>query len=206
MATAIGIVTALLVGMSFGWHYAPALGWIAAASAYLSSTWLLIGRMNAEATARHVRQRREDGNATSSHTIVLIASVASLGGVGYLLSAGSGPDDHLTAAAIGSLSVVASWLAIHTTYALRYAVLYYVGEELELTPIDFHQRAYRPCYADFGYLAFTVGMTYQVSDTDLTARRVRGTVLTHALISFLLGAVILAVTINLVASLAGGGG
>jgi len=55
---------------------------------------------------------------------------------------------------------------------------------------------------DFGYLAFTVGMTYQVSDTDLTGRRMRGAVLAQALVSFALGAVVLAGTIDLVLELA----
>ena len=68
-----------------------------------------------------------------------------------------------------------------------------------------HDAGYRPDYGDFAYLAFTLGMTYQVSDTDLTTRPVRMTALRHALLSFLLGAIILAITINLVASLLGVG-
>ena len=54
----------------------------------------------------------------------------------------------------------------------------------------------------FAYLAFTVGMTYQVSDTNITSRQMRGAVLGQALVSFLLGAVVLASTINLVLELA----
>ena len=67
--------------------------------------------------------------------------------------------------------------------------------------IDFHQDG-GPAYADFAYVAFTIGMTYQVSDTDLNARNIRATALGQAMLSFLLGAIILAVTINLVAGLA----
>jgi uncharacterized membrane protein len=84
---------------------------------------------------------------------------------------------------------------------LRYALLYYSDDAAE--PISYHQDEYRPCYKDFAYLAFTVGMTYQVSDTDLASPRIRGSVLTQALVSFLLGAVVLASTINLVLTLAG---
>ena len=58
-----------------------------------------------------------------------------------------------------------------------------------------------PDYRDFAYLALTIGMTYQVSDTDLTARPIRRAALRHALLSFLFGSVIVAVTINIVASL-----
>jgi uncharacterized membrane protein len=50
-------------------------------------------------------------------------------------------------------------------------------------------------------VAYTVGMTYQVSDTEIELRSIRSTVLRHAMLSYLLGAVVLAVTINLIAGL-----
>jgi uncharacterized membrane protein len=56
-------------------------------------------------------------------------------------------------------------------------------------------------FSDFAYVAYTVGMTYQVSDTEIELRSIRSTVLRHALLSYLLGAVVLAVTINLIAGL-----
>ena len=59
----------------------------------------------------------------------------------------------------------------------------------------------RPCFSDFAYLAFTIGMTYQVSDTDLTTKGFRRLALRHALLSYLFGTVIIAATINLVAGL-----
>jgi Protein of unknown function (DUF1345) len=63
------------------------------------------------------------------------------------------------------------------------------------------QRERQPAYVHFAYLTFTIDMTYQVSDTDLTTRTIRATALRQALLSFVLGAVILATTINLVACL-----
>lgn len=60
-----------------------------------------------------------------------------------------------------------------------------------------------PDYLDFAYLALTIGMCFQVSDTDLTGKRVRRTALHHALLSYVFGTVIVAVTVNLVASLLG---
>ena len=59
----------------------------------------------------------------------------------------------------------------------------------------------RRAFCDFAYIAFTVGMTYQVSDTEIGLTSIRSTVLRHALLSYLLGAVVLAVTINLIAGL-----
>ena len=66
--------------------------------------------------------------------------------------------------------------------------------------VDFNQSA-SPRYLDFAYLAFTIGMTFQVSDTDLQTSAIRATALRHALLSFLFGAIIVATTVNLVAGL-----
>jgi len=84
-------------------------------------------------------------------------------------------------------------------------MLYYTGPD---GGVSFNQSE-APRYADFAYLAFTIGMTFQVSDTDLQTLAIRATVLRHALLSYLFGAVILATTVNLVAGLgtsSGGGG
>jgi uncharacterized membrane protein len=99
----------------------------------------------------------------------------------------------------GVVTIVCSWLLVHTVFALRYAHLYYTEPE---GGIDYKSKGLeRPDYLDFAYTAFTVGMTFQVSDTDITRREMRRQVLRHALISFLFGAVILATTVNVIASL-----
>ena len=104
-------------------------------------------------------------------------------------------------AALGIASVVGAWLVVHTVFTTRYALLYYSGEP---GGIDFNQTE-APAYADFAYLAFTMGMTSQVSDTDLQTRLIRAAALRHALLSYLLGAVVLATVINLVAGLGSSG-
>jgi uncharacterized membrane protein len=83
---------------------------------------------------------------------------------------------------------------------LRYARLYYTEPQ---GGIDFNQDE-PPAYRDFAYLAFTLGMTYQVSDTALKNSTIRITVLRHTLLSYVLGAVVLAATINLVVGLGTG--
>jgi uncharacterized membrane protein len=202
VAVPLGVGAAILVGLTAGWPFAPAAGWIVAAVAYLIWTWLIVGRLDASQTARHAtRYGEDDSTPWILDLTVLLASVASLGGVGYLLVAGSTGGD-VGAAVVGGLSVVAAWLTVHTVYMLSYARLFYGGDEPG--GIDFHQGDdYQPDYGDFAYLAFTLGMTYQVSDTDLIDRPVRMAALRHALLSFLLGAIILGITINLVASLLG---
>ena len=201
IAMTLGLVAAVVTGAARDeWHYSPAVGWIVAASVYLGATWFVVAPLNGAETEDHVKQRHQDGSPTVSHIIILIASIASLAGVGYLL-VGAGPERHLGEAAVGILSVVAAWFAIHTTFMLRYAQLYYLAEEPET--IQFHQTDYRPRFLDFAYLAFTVGMTYQVSDTDIASRPMRGSVMAQGLESFMLGAIVLASTINLVLQLAG---
>lgn len=188
----------IVVGAVVGWPYEIAAGWITIATIYLAWTWLLVGRMDETRTAAHARHaHEEDGTRSFTQVVMVLASIGSLAGVGHLLTASSTPGGDLTAAAIGILSVVASWFAVHTVFMLRYARQYYTGPP---NGIDFNQDD-PPRYADFAYLAFTLGMTYQVSDTNLRNRAIRSTALTQAMLSFLLGAVILAMTLNLVVGL-----
>jgi uncharacterized membrane protein len=101
-------------------------------------------------------------------------------------------------AGLAVLSVALSWILLHTLYALRYARLYYA----QGGGISFNQDE-PPRYSDFAYLAFTLGMTYQVSDTNISRSDIRGAALGHALLSFLFGSFVLATTINLIAGLSG---
>jgi uncharacterized membrane protein len=197
VALAAGLAAAAAVVASDGLQYGIAAGWIAAAAVFLIWTWIVVGRMDPDRTASHAT--REDPAQPVTDAMVISASLASLVGVGYLLSAGSKTgSDADVAAALGICSVAAAWLVVHTVFTLRYARLYYQNGA---TGIDFNQKNEQPAYVDFAYLAFTIGMTYQVSDTDLTTRAIRSTALRQALLSFVLGAVILATTVNLVAGL-----
>ncbi len=104
---------------------------------------------------------------------------------------------HTLIAAVAVVSVILSWASVHAVYTLRYARLFYS----EGGGIDFHAGQYLPTYGDFLYVALTVGMTFQVSDTDLTGRSIRRAAVRHALLSYLFGVVVVAITINMVASL-----
>jgi uncharacterized membrane protein len=197
VATFLGGAAAVCVGTAVAWTYAPACGWIAAAAVYLVWTWAVIGRMSPSRTETHAT--REDPTRVVTDILVLTASVASLLGVAYLFMVGSAHGEHADVdALVGVGSVAAAWFVVHTVFTVRYALLYYGGDA---GGIDFNQPV-APAYSDFAYLAFTIGMTYQVSDTDLKTRSIRITALRQALLSYLFGAVILAVTINLIAGLA----
>jgi uncharacterized membrane protein len=109
--------------------------------------------------------------------------VASLLAVALVITAGStgGTGARNARAALAVASVVLSWTVVHTVYTSRYARLYYSGPN---GGINFNQQT-PPRYSDFAYLAFTftLGMTFQVSDTDLQTAEIRATALRHALLS-----------------------
>lgn len=192
----LGLGTALAVGALKSWAYAPAVGWAAASLTYLIWVWVIIGRLQAEATAAHAR--REDPGRGLSDALVLAATVASFAGVALILLEASNAEGVTKAAiiAMALVSVALSWFLVHTLFALRYASIYY----RDRTGVDFNEDKL-PSYLDFAYLAFTVGMTFQVSDTDLKTDAIRNTVLRQALLSYLLGAIVLATAINLVSGL-----
>jgi uncharacterized membrane protein len=158
--------------------------------------WAVVGPLDAEATAAHAR--REDPGRGVSDALVLMATVASFAGVALILLDASNAQGGTKAAIISMAlgSVALSWFLVHTLFALRYASIYYQHE----AGVDFNEGK-PPRYLDFAYLAFTVGMTFQVSDTDLKTEAIRTTVLRQALLSYLLGTIVLATTINLVAGL-----
>jgi uncharacterized membrane protein len=198
VAAAAGAVLAGLAGAFGPWELAPLLGWDTAALTYVVWMWSTVWHLDAERTARQAVA--EDPGRAATDVLLLTASVASLVAVGLVIvRAGnsSGAAESLQAG-LSLASVVLSWAVVHTVFMLRYASLYYSGPD---GGVDFNQDA-PPRYTDFAYLAFTIGMTFQVSDTELTTTDVRGTALRHALLSYLFGAVILAATINLIAGLA----
>lgn len=195
-AFAAGLVASAVAGPFTPWQVAGLAGWDAAAVVFLAWVWSSIWRLDGEATASASTQ----GDSRSTADIVLIsASVASLAGVGLALIKASG--EHGAArdliAGVAVLTVALSWAAVHTVFTLRYASLYH----REGGGIDFSEGDRLPDYRDFAYVAFTIGMTFQVSDTDLTSFSMRRTALRHALLAYLFGIVIVAITINVVASM-----
>ena len=192
LAAAVGLIVGVTVGVAWTGPHGLLLGWIAAAAMYDGTLWLRIGRMTAAETARHAVAENPGRGLTEA--VVLGAAVASLGAVALLLTGSDQPD---VRAALSLAAVAASWITVHTVFTTRYARLYCTGPH---GGIDFNSDE-QPRYADFAYLAFTIGMTFQVSDTDLKTSAIRATALRHGLLSFVFGSVVLAATINLVAGL-----
>jgi len=200
MVGAAGGVAAAVVALVAGasWSVAALFAEDAAATVFLVWVWAAVGRADAESTSRLAR--REDTSRAAAEAILLGAGAGSLIVVVFTLGqagrAGSPDRGLLTALAI--VSIALAWASVHTVYLLRYARYFYSPPE---GGIDFHGEA--PDYIDFAYLALTIGMTFQISDTDITAKRVRRAALHHALLSYVFGTVILAATVSSVAGLLG---
>jgi uncharacterized membrane protein len=141
----------------------------------------------------------EDPSRIVADLLLVAASGASLAAVAFALlksSTEQGAAKDLIIAVAG-LCLVVSWTTVNTVFTLRYASLYY-GDVPGGITFDGEPS---PTYADFAYLAFTIGMTYQVSDTGVSQKRVRRVVTRHAVLSFVFGTTIIAVAINAVANL-----
>jgi uncharacterized membrane protein len=202
----IRILVSLLFGIAAGfvgerltaWYSVPLIAWDTAAIVYLVWMWFTIWKLQESDTANFAV--REDPSRGVTDFVLLFASIASLGAVAMvLLSGSSGTAATAWRAGLGVFSVVLSWALVHTVFMLRYAELYYTGSP---SGVEFGGTT-RPSFKDFAYLSFTVGMTFQVSDTGFSSTAFRALALRHALLSYMFGTVIVATTINLVAGLSG---
>ena len=193
VAVACGIAVAGLVAVVLDPAYSLLLGWSAIALVYCLITWMSVGGMTPSETANHAT--REVPGGWSVHLLLICAALASLAGIAILIL--KPPTSRLAAAGVSLLVIVASWTTVQTLHALRYAREYYRSDG----GVDFHTTQ-PPCYTDFAYMAFTVGMSFAISDTDLTTTSMRRIALWHAMLAYLFGTVFVAALVNILASLA----
>jgi uncharacterized membrane protein len=188
-----GVVASLLTPLSAS----ILLGWDVAVLIYLAWTWSAVQGLDPEVTAQLAK--REDPSTPVADLVVIGAGTAMLAAVGFALAKAGEATGGMKAylVTLGLVSVVLSWAVVHTVFALKYARAYYSEPA---GGIEFNEDE-PPNYIDFAYYAFTVGMTFQVADTNITSRAVRQTTLHHALLSYLFGSVLLGLVINVVATL-----
>ncbi|MBS1695103.1 MAG: DUF1345 domain-containing protein [Actinobacteria bacterium] len=170
------------------------VGWDVLALTFMVWTWVIVWRFDPGQTASHA-EYEEPGRKTV-FALILGGALASLVGVGLLL-ANSRPDklEHVVPW-VAVCSVLVSWFAVHTLYALTYAKIYF--KEKPVGGIDFNSDE-DPRYSDFLYVAYAVGMSFAISDTNLTSSTMRRAALGHGLLSYLFGSVIVATVVNLIA-------
>jgi uncharacterized membrane protein len=174
------------------------IGFTVAALAFALPLIRVILRATPEETEKYVRGL--DPGRSVVDIVVLVAALASLGGVAtMLLTKPTAPEAKLAEAVITIATVFSGWLLVHTMFALRYARHWF---NAETDCIDYHMKQ-PPSYSDFLYTAFAVGVSFAISDTDLKTTRIRRIALGQAWLSYLFGTVVVAAMINALVNLAG---
>ncbi len=201
LSGAAGLLVALLLRLLLSWRLAAYAGWNAGLLALLVLAWLHIWKRNAAATRAHAAA--EDPGRAAVTLVVLLAAASSLLSTVALLhraKAVAGTEgDVLVALCLVNVSLC--WAVAHTAFALRYAHLYYREDEEGVGGVEFPGTE-APCYFDFAYLAFTIGMCFQVSDSSVSSPQIRRAVLLQALLAFVFNTAILAFALNFIFGLA----
>ena len=179
--------------------------WDVFALCVLLLAWLTITTTPTEKL--RTRAQMQDVSRTVIFVFVILAACAGLFAVGFLFFTNKGTQrPHFTVHLLMSLlAIVSSWSLVHTVFGLRYAHTFYGDHDDPkkqqhagglIFPGD-----ESPNYMDFAYFSFVIGMTFQVSDVQITSREFRQLVLLHGILSFGFNTVILALTINTVSTL-----
>ncbi len=198
IAAPLGTAGGAAAAFFFPWQLTVLAGWDVAAAFIVGSVWSFVPVLDAEST-REVA-KREDDSRKIADVIVVVASLISLVGVVVGLAHAQQRSGTVSSVLTGVavFTVVLSWVTVHTLFVLRYAHLYYTEP---VGGVVFPNSDEPPDYLDFAYVAFTVGMTFQVSDTAVPKRAIRRAVIRHALLSYVFGTVIVGVAINVVGNL-----
>lgn len=198
----LALSAAILLAASFGlmWAGLPIssallLGFDLGALVYLGMLLRVFNRAKPDHLRRHA-QAQDTGrrgtlwSAVALSTVVLVALATELHA-----AKGGGA----LAIVIGAASIVLSWLFMNTMFAIHYAHSYYGdGGAATGQGLDF-PGAQQPDYWDFVYFAIVLGMTFQVSDVQITSRSMRRTALMHSVIAFFFNVFIIAISVNIAA-------
>jgi uncharacterized membrane protein len=179
--------------------------WVAFALAIIIMDWIII--LNAH--PREIRKiaKLQDSSRLLIFLFVIVSSIISLGAILFLLkSTKSLPEADVTGHILLAMaSVIVSWWLVHTLFTMRYAHMYYDTDtdDGKTTPVGGLQfpEEKEPDYLDFVYFSFVIGMTFQVSDVEISDRHIRRLAWMHGLIAFAFNTAIVALSINIVSSM-----
>ncbi|MFD1257563.1 DUF1345 domain-containing protein [Mucilaginibacter terrae] len=181
------------------------LTWICFAFSLIVPQWFVIFTAHPKDVKKIAKL--EDSSRTFIFLFVIFASLVSLGAIIFLLKS----NKHLLPAEItqhvllATGSVFTSWWLVHTVFTMRYAHLFYISDGDDATKptggLQFPANEQEPDYLDFVYFSFVIGMTFQVSDVEISSRKIRRLALLHALIAFAFNTAIVALSINVISGL-----
>jgi uncharacterized membrane protein len=200
--SAATIVSAVLIPVRMETMTRLMIGWDVFSICMLTISVVIFSSMR----PRQIRllAKQEDGGRIVVFGTVVATTIGSLMGVMILLGnktffLGKGVETF-----IYITGVICSWFLLHVIFTYRYALLYYGDHPLDP---DLHTVGLQipnelwPDYLDFAYFAFVIGMTFQVSDIEISSRTIRRVALMHGILSFLFNTVIVALAINVVLEL-----
>src|SRR5262245_40816037 len=177
VAVVLGLIVFALARRWLLWQLAVLFGWDTVVLTVLLVVWPLIATLASGQTA--ALATREDETRCTAAMLELRAATVSLVAVLFALQQASETEGSrkliLTTAAM--LTILVAWVLVTTVFVLRYAHLHYTSQA---GGVDFHADT-QPDYLDFAYMAFTIGMTYQVSDTEVRDPSIRRAGLRQAL-------------------------
>ncbi len=170
---------------------------------FLGLTWALMTNATPDSMRRHAQQ--QDPGRLAILGLVTAAACSSLFAIGFILH-DKGLQNRLLVLhlALSIVTIVGSWLLVHTIFASHYAHTYYRDgkslHECKEDGLDFPSDI-EPDYWDFLYFSFVIGMTSQTSDVEVTSRDIRRLALMHGVLAFFFNTTIVAMSINIIAGL-----
>ena len=178
------------------------IAWNVGGLAYLVSTFRLMQFSRPESIRNRAAQ--QDDGAYAILVLILLAIFASFGAIAGLINEAKTAQELLKIAyiSLAALTIFVSWTVTQIAFTLHYAHEYYrpdVSGEIAsglIFPSDS-----KPDFWDFFYFATSIGATSQTSDVAIKSKSLRRIVTFHAVVSFFFNTTVLALTINLAASL-----
>lgn len=205
LAFIIGIATLLLLPPTLKLSLREAIAWDVAGTVYLILAVRLMLRQDVEVLRRHAA--RQDDSGILILIFILVAIASSFAGIAGLLSDAKDATSavKLEHALFAGLTIIMSWTVTQVVFAIHYAHQYYRPESAQNDAAQGLRfpGTETPDYWDFLYFSISFGAASQTSDVDVCSRALRRLVTLHAVVSFFFNTMVLALTINLGASLIG---
>ncbi|MGI8502926.1 MAG: DUF1345 domain-containing protein [Hassallia sp.] len=206
LLTSICLAAFVLVILPHSLHLPTRIlaAWDSGAYCLLALTLVMMFKATPETMRRNAK--REYQGRLAIFILIIAAACAGVLAIGFLLTDKKGISPMLLTlhVMLAVTTIIGSWLLVHTVFALQYARSYYQDHESKNEQIagglDFPSDR-QPDFWDFLYFSFVIGMTSQVSDVQTTSRNMRRLALLHGILSFFFNTTILAMSINIIASL-----
>ena len=197
------VVFFVLKSSQLGLLFNVVAAWCAFALSYIITSWLVMFSRSIEEIKKLAQ--KDDGSGAFVVIFTIVASFAAMVTVLMLVMASKTEDKNEVLRVVMCFSsVMLSWFLVHTIFTFHYAHLYYDtakdNKSVLHEGLDFPSDE-DPDYLDIAYFSFVVGMTFQVSDVEVTNKKMRRLVLLHGLIAFVLNTFVVALTINFIAGL-----